>query len=57
MELQMVTSSQRGDWTVMKKESLKDFPDGVVISLPAKGGAFEWVFYEGNMSGVLSKAI
>lgn len=53
----MVTSSQRGDWTVMKKESLKDFPDGVVISLPAKGGAFEWVFYEGNMSGVLSKAI
>lgn len=41
MELQMVTSSQRGDWTVMKKESLKDFPDGVVISLPAKGGAFD----------------
>lgn len=53
----MVTSSQHGDWTVMKKESLKDFPDGVVISLPAKGGTFEWVFHNGNMSGFLSKAI
>ncbi|XP_065941244.1 myb-like protein X [Magallana gigas] len=41
LELQMVTSSQCGDWTVMKKESLKDFPDGVVISLPAKGGTFD----------------
>lgn len=41
MELQMVTSSQGGDWTVMKKESLEDFPDGVVISLPAKGVAFD----------------
>lgn len=41
MELQMVTSSQHGDWTVMKKESLKDFPDGVVISLPAKCGTFD----------------
>lgn len=49
----MVTSSQHGDWTVMKKESLKDFPDGVVISLPAKGGTFEWVFYNGNMSGCI----
>lgn len=36
---------------MMKKEFFKDFLDGVVIFLLVKGGIFEWVFYNGNMSG------
>lgn len=41
VELQMVTSCQNGEWKVMEKRKLEDFPDGVVISLPQKGGKFE----------------
>lgn len=38
---------------MMKKEFFKDFLDGVVIFLLVKGGIFEWVFYNGNMSGCI----
>lgn len=40
---------------MMKKEFFKDFLDGVVIFLLVKGGIFEWVFYNGNMSGFFIK--
>ncbi|XP_078334321.1 uncharacterized protein LOC111132751 isoform X2 [Crassostrea virginica] len=40
-ELQIVTSCQSGEWEVMKKQTLKDFPDGVVISLTQKCGKFD----------------
>ena len=41
VELQMVTSCQNGEWKVMEKRMLEDFPDGVVISLPQTGEKFE----------------
>ncbi|XP_078334323.1 uncharacterized protein LOC111132726 isoform X2 [Crassostrea virginica] len=41
VELQMVTSCQNGEWKVMEKRMLEDFPDGVVISLSQTGGKFD----------------
>nr|XP_022334816.1 leucine-rich repeat and IQ domain-containing protein 1-like [Crassostrea virginica] len=40
-ELKIVTSCQNGEWEVMKKQTLKDFPDGVVISLTQKCSKFD----------------
>ncbi|XP_062599787.1 uncharacterized protein LOC134261367 [Saccostrea cucullata] len=41
LQLQVVSSCKNGDWKVMEKKALEDFPDGVVISLPAKGATFD----------------
>jgi hypothetical protein len=43
VELKVVSSCQTGEWKIMDKRTLEDFPDGVIISLPAKGSAFEYV--------------